>query len=86
MASWFQDEHHFHEALVRDYIDKLPQQDNSYGAAKALVVQLMPRIIPAVKEIRLSGIRLPDITAGDLIAKLPGADPDVVEKLCARFT
>ena len=85
LARWFQDEPRFHDAMVKGYIASNKAPSLHYDAAKHLVLRCMPQLIPAVRGIRASGIRIRDIAADVLAARLPDADKKTVESLCARF-
>ena len=85
LASWFQNEPRFHSDDVKRYIARNNKHGVSYESARGLVLRCMPQLIPAVKEIRLSGTGIPGITTNALAAKLD-VDSDIIEKLCARFT
>lgn len=85
LATWFQDESEFHDAAVRRYIIRNEPHPNNYESAKQLVLDCMPQLTRAVKEIRASGKRIREISADMLAARLPHADRGTVDKLCAKF-
>ena len=85
LATWFQDEPGFHGDAVKEYIKRIASHPQNYGDAKAWVRACMPQLIPAVNIIRASGVRISDITADDLAEHLPGADRDILKRLCTKF-
>ena len=89
LATWFQDEPGFHANDVQDYIGRHIGTDMghppNYAVAKELVARCMPQLQEAVRIIRSSGTRIPDITADELAEHLHGVDGATVERLCMRF-
>ena len=86
LATWFQDEFKFHNEEVRRYIGKNSGHPLSYAEAKELVQICMPlHLCSAVKEIRASGMRIPDIEVKTLGSLLPHVSDSTIERLCAPF-
>lgn len=85
LATWFQDEPRFHADAVQRYIRRNTPPSQNYALAKRLVSDCMPQLIPAVKEIRLSNVRISRINADTLKRHLPNVDPNVIERLCDKF-
>ena len=85
LAMWFQDESQFHDDNVQMYIACNTFHPEPYATAKTLVHKCMPNIIPAIKKIRATGIRIHSIEADMLAARLPGMDPQTIEELCAKI-
>ena len=56
-----------------------------YIVAKELVGHCMPKLVPVVKNIRSSGVRIRDITADVLFPRLPSVDRETIEHLCTRI-
>lgn len=86
LAIWFQNEPTFHSDAVKRYIEQNTPPAQNYRDADAWVRACMPQLIPAVKTIRASGVRIGDMTADELAEHLPGADRDILERLCTTFT
>ena len=86
VATWFQNKPEFHSEAVRRYIERNAQRVETYIEAEKLVRACMPQLIPAVRAIRASGVRISDITADELAPHLPGVDRGIAERLCTRFT
>ena len=89
LAAWFQDEPGFHDDRVEAYIERgieRPPEDN-YTIAKELVSRCIPmgELIPVVKQIRLSNVKISDITADMLAPCLPNVDPQTIAHLCIKF-
>lgn len=70
IAAWFQDEKRFHGNEVKQYIDELACQPLAYARAERLVLQCMPELIDAVKDIRQRNVRISEIAADELDLKL----------------
>ena len=85
LATWFQDETRFHDEIVKRYIGRNSPLPQSYATAKRLVAECMPSLIPAVKTIRTTGVRIGDIKPDALAAHLANIDRQTIEALCARF-
>ena len=85
LATWFQDETRFHDEIVKRYIGRNSPHPQSYATAKRLVAECMPSLIPAVKTIRATGVRIEDIKPDALTAHLADIDHQTIEALCARF-
>ena len=86
LATWFQDEERFHPDFVREFIrEKRPQHPSNYKEAKSLVVECMPNLANAVRDIRAKGNRLCDFEPGLLTSLLPNINRFVVERLCTPF-
>lgn len=84
LATWFQLERSFHCQLVQDYIDRGFAPNAKYAEAKALVRACMPDLVPAVKQLRDSGVRISDITA-DLLRRQLDVEGTTLEQLCRKF-
>ena len=85
LAVWFQDELRFHSRPIQQYIRENERHPEHYQMAKDLVLQCQPWIVPTVKKIRRSGIRISAITEREINQHLPNADIGVVRSLCERF-
>ena len=85
LATWFQDEVQYHDELVKRYIARNSPHAESYSRAKQVVTECMPELASAMKAIRSSGTKIRDISVDELAARLPNADSDSVERLCAKF-
>ncbi len=57
LASWFQDDHRFHDDVVNRYIQNNDSRNHHYETAKQLVAPIATDIIQTVKDIRRSGMR-----------------------------
>ena len=86
LATWFQDESKYHIDEVKRYIERGIQHSHNYLLAKELVRRCIPHLTSAVKEIRISGVRIRDITAQVLAPHLPNVDSRTIEQLCERFS
>ena len=85
LATWFQDEPKFHIEAVKRYIERGVTHTPPYVVAKELVGHCMPNLVPVVKDIRSSGMRIRDITADVLFHRLPTVDRETIEHLCNRI-
>ena len=91
LATWFQNEHKFHNEEVRRYIaknkDHFREHFRSHAEAKELVLACKPssHLCPAVKDIRASGVRIRDIEEEVIRSRLPHVNDSIIERLCAPF-
>ena len=85
LATWYQDEPRFHDAAVQEYIKRNRPHPPNYAKAQALVRKNLHQLLPTVKAIRESGIRICDIKSDTLGRYLPAAVRTDVEQLCERF-
>ena len=72
LATWFQDEPRFHDDLVNAFVKAEIakggiKRSKDYAEAKELVCGCLPQLIPAVKKIRSSGVKIWEITE-DMLA------------------
>ena len=85
LATWYQDEPRFHDAAVQAYIRRNRPHPAKYAKAQALVRRNLHLLLPAVKAIRESGVRICDINSGILERYLPAADRATAKQLCESF-
>ena len=87
LATWFQDEPRFHNKDVQCYIPKaIGKHSVLYVEARELVRHAIPhRLCSAIKELRASGVRIPDIKADVLGPHLPHVSDATIKQLCVPF-
>ena len=89
IATWFQNEPMHHpknvRKKVRRYIDNNDRTTPEYEEAEELIRSCLPDILGAIKELRVSGVRIGDIEAEILQPRLPNAKDQLIERLCADF-
>ena len=85
LATWFQDELQYHDSKVKPYIRKNSPHPPNYFEAKKLFQHCLPGILPAIKSIRESGVRISDISMEILSPLLQNKKTGIVERLCEPF-
>ena len=90
LGAWFQDQPEIHVDSMKEYVMCAARDRDAadnYTKAKDLVSRCKPKdqLIPAVKKIRLSGVRISDITPDMLTPRLSNVDPQTIACLCKKF-
>ena len=91
LCAWFQDESKYHSADVKAYISRNKSKERNYVEARDKVRSCMTNqgLIPVIKEIRASGVRIRDIRVEHLTpylsSHLVDVNPRDLELLCERF-
>ena len=85
LATWFQDELKYHDSMVKRYIRNNIPQTPKYREAKELFQHCLPGILPAIKSIRESGVRISDISMEILSPLFQNKKTGIVERLCEPF-
>ena len=75
----------FRSERVQVYIANNSKRISAYVEARGLVLSCLPDILPAVKALRTSGVRIRDIDVDRLAPLLSGTRKAIIERLCERF-